>query len=547
QRLLGQVGEIAAQEEDLSSLSALATALVTPTFEIRALVGRAHFLIDARDAYAEAQESAERALALARLHHLPDQSARALEAIGAACLASTNYRRAEEVLEEARRTWDAISPRSGDGLRAATTLAEVYFRSASRQRAQDLLEVVREQAKEGGNTLLLHDASLLLAGIARRRARYDDAIELGETARALAQQAGEKRREARSTMALALYLWLARQYRRSHEMFLAALEIARQLGNRRSMLYTAMNLAELYVEVGRYDDARALLARGRAQLKHVDSLSLELYYLATQVLLELGAGSDEGARSAAELVIQLPARPGFRMELAWLHYVLGRSALARGELDGARDHLANASALYDATDDWENASAAQAYLGYCHQLLGDADTALALTSAAYDSALTHGQGEAIQAVFYVHARVLESLGHVGPASEALQRAYDAVRHQTGALPEGWEDAFERDVPINRAILECYRSQRRCLTVSLPVAAPRGANTRREVTLEWTLSAPGDQAYTRKPERRQHRLRRLLDEDRAAGAAPSAGDLARALSVSERTVERDLAVLRRDQS
>jgi predicted DNA-binding transcriptional regulator YafY len=44
--------------------------------------------------------------------------------------------------------------------------------------------------------------------------------------------------------------------------------------------------------------------------------------------------------------------------------------------------------------------------------------------------------------------------------------------------------------------------------------------------------------------RRARLERLLEEAQAQGAAPSSADLAHALGVSRRTVQRDLAALRR---
>lgn len=68
-----------------------------------------------------------------------------------------------------------------------------------------------------------------------------------------------------------------------------------------------------------------------------------------------------------------------------------------------------------------------------------------------------------------------------------------------------------------------------------------------VTVQWTVDAGEEDAALLQREGkvalRRHRLARLLREAREQNAAPTDGDLARALGVNIRTVERDMAVLR----
>jgi predicted DNA-binding transcriptional regulator YafY len=67
-----------------------------------------------------------------------------------------------------------------------------------------------------------------------------------------------------------------------------------------------------------------------------------------------------------------------------------------------------------------------------------------------------------------------------------------------------------------------------------------------VTVRWTMDDGAADAsvlhQSGKAALRRHRLRRLLDEAAAQGAAPTDDELAAALGVSRRTVLRDIAQL-----
>ena len=104
------------------------------------------------------------------------------------------------------------------------------------------------------------------------------------------------------------------------------------------------------------------------------------------------------------------------------------------------------------------------------------------------------------------------------------------------------------VPVNRAILEAHArltgAQPRISVQLARQAAPLGRPLGEAdyIPVEWTVAAPDDDFITRPDERRRHILQRLLAEAREQGAAPTDADLARALGISRRTIERDMAAL-----
>jgi DNA-binding transcriptional ArsR family regulator len=90
-------------------------------------------------------------------------------------------------------------------------------------------------------------------------------------------------------------------------------------------------------------------------------------------------------------------------------------------------------------------------------------------------------------------------------------------------------------------------QERQIEVRLPrLSAPTGRPLQDEeyVAVVWTLSTPEDSTIGSEVDRRRQRLLRLLGEASEQGAVPTVYDLAGALQVSQPTVKRDLAALRR---
>jgi biotin operon repressor len=136
------------------------------------------------------------------------------------------------------------------------------------------------------------------------------------------------------------------------------------------------------------------------------------------------------------------------------------------------------------------------------------------------------------------------------AQKFLVSAHTLLQDRAARIPDAeMRHSYLENVAAHKEITTAYRALQTLgqREVRLPQAdAPTGRPLHEEeyASVTWTVAAPEDETLDEGPTRRQARLLRLLREAAAQGAAPTVGILAAALDVSEPTVRRDLAALRR---
>lgn len=145
------------------------------------------------------------------------------------------------------------------------------------------------------------------------------------------------------------------------------------------------------------------------------------------------------------------------------------------------------------------------------------------------------------------ATVLEDLGRADEAAEQYRLANELQEVSLRGLPADVAGRARTSIPEHVQIAECYeRNFAKTARVALPRReAPIGRPLRPGdlVDVTWTVSEPEDWDEESAARRRRRRVVRLVDEAEAQGASTRVSDLAVALSVSERTIKRDLADLR----
>ena len=168
----------------------------------------------------------------------------------------------------------------------------------------------------------------------------------------------------------------------------------------------------------------------------------------------------------------------------------------------------------------------------------DVDRALASNKAGLD--LAH-------VTAWLCGVTLGRLGRSGEAIEQYRLANELLEVSLEGLPLEVVDRSRTSIPEHVQIAEEYeRHFTRTGRATLPRAtAPIGRPlySHELVDVSWALSEPADWEVENAAERRKHRLGRLVAQAEEAGALARVSDLASALSVSERTIKRDLADLR----
>lgn len=279
-------------------------------------------------------------------------------------------------------------------------------------------------------------------------------------------------------------------------------------------------------------------------------LAINQYNLAYSLLYH----DDANAPRAAELAHQ--ALETFRAHrlAGWVAVALIALAYAHwvaGQHDQALTLFQQAQVAAEQVGNLAYVPELLAYQGLASLGLDRREEALALTRTAV---LAMAQGEVSQEVvpeiYYAHAAALVASGMEGQARLYLARAYQHLTDSASKLEDDTarQAFFQRNPTMRRLMNELYARD-----MALPPAAGvisrqlPSSHGERPVQVRWTVDAgPPDDALRQARgavDLRRSRLNRLIREAQAQGASPTAQQLAEALGVSKRTVQRDLAALR----
>jgi DNA-binding transcriptional ArsR family regulator len=217
----------------------------------------------------------------------------------------------------------------------------------------------------------------------------------------------------------------------------------------------------------------------------------------------------------------------------------------------ALDALRTAASASKAAGELNRLPELLAYQGLAHLGLNQPARALAVTRQAI-LALAQGavSQEVVPEIFYAHAMALQANGLADPCRAYLIQAYESLLAGAAEIEDeaGRQAIFHRNPTtrrLMRALEDCGLASptgARTLTRRLPAAHGGSA-----VPVPWTVDAgPADLALRNAQGAialRRARLARLLLEAEAHGARPTVAQLAEALGMSQRTIQRDIAVLR----
>ncbi|MGB7861152.1 MAG: AAA family ATPase [Acidimicrobiia bacterium] len=493
--------------------------------------------------FERAEQSARRAIALARSGGDRSAQAASLVALGTAMRWSGKPLDAVSYLQE------AVAEAAANSVEVAEALTEL---------ASTLVEVQRFDEAQAYlvEALGIYDACGDLRG---------EAEVAGIQARAFHQQGERDRAEAR---------------------FERAIEICQRLGYRHGEGVNLVNMSLLHHVLGRVADALPGYERAGTIFAELGNVRGEAMVLANAASARHDPlGDDARAFEDATTALRYFSEIGDHGREAQCMEILAGIASRRGDLDEAHrllveslETLANTGNRYLEGQhlrslallelDRGDPSLAAARLDTADRLCADnglddlgvellSIRAMVLleigdTTSAYEMArqavagLTPGV-EHRYLVHHRHALAAEAEGHSEESREASILAVEMLESVLAGLEPAERSRSLQEVPENAEIVAVGdRLIPKTINVRLPaVDAPMGRRLRtaelRPVT--WTIDHPDDAKGDSPIARRRRRVMRLLDEARDRGAVPAIDQLASALAVSDSTIRRDLSALR----
>ncbi|MBM3130224.1 MAG: tetratricopeptide repeat protein [Chloroflexi bacterium] len=409
-----------------------------------------------------------------------------------------------------------------------------------------------ELARDAADAEIEFQARVRWGRMLRQRGEYAEARAQFDHAFALAQQQNDSLAQATVLNDLGVIAFNSGNFNEALTNCQRALELARGDPKTSANIHNSLGIfyhytADYIASLAHYDQ---VLAWRRASGDRLNEASC-LYNLA---VVQSDRGEHTLARRALEEVAEITRAIGERRIEGYAVVFLGVVFEHLNDLDAAEDAYTRGLALRRAIG--LDALAIDPLAGLARVATARGDHARARQYA--DEVLAWlttrgiaGVGDALLA--YVGAyRALLAAGETARGMTALQTAYDLLMTQAATIPdEERRRAFIHDISPGKHIWNDYHTRvetarPRIARVRLPRAdAPTGRALRDDEYIEivWTLAATEDDAIADKVERRQHRLARLLAEARAQGAAPTHAQLANALGVGVRTVERDVGRMR----
>jgi tetratricopeptide (TPR) repeat protein len=419
-----------------------------------------------------------------------------------------DYPQAEAYLTKALELYDCLEPQDGQA-RALVTLSQVWrLQTGATAKVLEYLQQALEIFRALGDQAGERDCLLSLANEYMLHGAFDKVLGICDPLLPSLRASN-----ARDDIARCQYIRGTALFRRGlleegASVLEEAVAICRESGRTAAAQFTEITLGQALQALDRHDEARRVL---------------------------------EDACTAEGRLVRMRALSA-----------LADLCLKRGDLRRAFQH--DAEALLTARELGSHAYVGRAILVMGQIRAADTRGVLPVPDAANPSVEDcFREGiERFEATGYradlglAHARYGEWLLAQGRAVEAknlLQRAHELF-HGCG---------MRLDLEATQAIMERLRythlpipGHRRVRLARL--SAPRGRPLRPDEMVEvlWTLEADEDQQALQrggKVAQRQLRLRRLCLEAGAQGAEPTVDDLADALGVAARTVNRDLAAMR----
>jgi predicted ATPase/DNA-binding SARP family transcriptional activator len=423
--------------------------------------------------------------------------------------------------------------------------------------AQKHLEIARTLNQEVGDIFEQTEQLHLLGIIRMEQGDLDGAEELYHSVLDLAEKSGSMYQKARTLMNAGNVYFYQRRYPIFFDHYEQAVDIFKDINQPRAQAMLRLNLASLLTSLlGDFDRALAEVAALDALVDEDDHLALsQIGSILGHIALSRG-DYVEARHHFEQTVDDVYATGDFFMALQASRYIIWLDILEE-KLELAHEHIAQAEAALETSFMPELAMGIGALKALVLAMGGQCDSANALFTESIGYATTENDN-VMQAYFWGY-RMYKVCGDRPTSLEWLEKSNRILLDTMAQLEPGQRARSLQNVPEHRFIHAAFElelgsaalrndtADLSSVAVHLPRAnAPLGRPLREDewVEIHWTPDHPKDGAIKGKRLQRLSRIRRLLNEAADQGAAPTYHDLAEALGVSQRTIERSMAELRK---
>jgi len=478
-----------------------------------------------------------------------------------------------DVLARQERALDVLSRRDdqADVLREMLRLAEALDDAERRARTRHRrgwLEVLSGKPRQALSHL---DQAIALSRTAGDRDVLADCLtsvarawwRIGDTSRcqvaveeaqALFRETGNREGQSRALNMLGnLHLGLTGNYARALACFEENRRVDQELGHAYPEACAQGNIGITYALLGQYQSSQEVLAEAYALMDRVGDRHWQAIIRHWQASNFRGLGDLAQAQSAAEEALALCREVGNRnFEIESLS-LMGAIAADRDDMEQARIYYQQALDVAQDNQQTMDAAVQRSHLALAYLHLGRSREARRLSQQAV--AALEELGERLshtKDIYFERYQIIAALDGSEAAQPYLELAYQHLMGMADDIADSdLRRSFLKHVAEHRMIVTAYHLGRvptslnqrsvRLAHADAPTGRPLRDDEYVEVT--WTLTAPEDDEIATRPDRRRHRLLRLLRQATDQSAAPTVADLAAALDVSPRTIKRDLAALR----
>ncbi len=418
-------------------------------------------------------------------------------------------------------------------------LAKALIERERFSEAHKVLDQAAVLAQPNENLRFRVDALAAKASIYMYEGVGDRGVELYEESRRLSQQIGYLRGEAVSLVNLGMAHGLVGQPAKALKFFEAARVITPVLSAERGQAIIELNIAGIcHRLLGDDDRALELATKAAVFFRSLNDASSEVLCMDTLA----GVDFRRGRRTKAKAMLTDALNRDEVVDEPWSEVQV---AIALCEV-----HL-QLGDYESALDDAERALKSRRelnLLGMTPILSGIRSLALAKLGRIVEASEVVNQVESISSNhWYSHltawrlAETLECLGKHERRNKMVTLAYEWLSANLDVLDSSQRAMAWKNVPEHCEIAEAYQRLEPIIErVRVGSASSADGNL---VEVDLTVSEPTDWDLATDADRRQCRLARIFAEAAEQGGSVRLIDLADCLGVSERTIKRDLFVLR----